>query len=462
MTIMPKTKEFDNSIFKCCEKFIKRFQVNRLLRLSNAAKEKGFSCCDIFAFLMGLVFAGKNMYTMLDTNSERVGFGKDTVYRFLKNASINWEKFLLMLSSKAVSEIDKLTSDRRKTALIIDDSPYFRNRSKKVEYLSRCFDHVSQKFYKGFTLLTLGWSDGQTFLPISFRLLASGEDKNLLVKSQIKGDKRTLASKRRIDARTDKPSLLLSMLKTVKGTAAGAKYVLFDSWFSSPSSILSVTSLGYHVVSRLKNNENYRYYYKGNLCSISKIYKASKKRRGRSRYLLSVQVEVRHDDFDKNVSAKIVYVRDKANRKKWIALISTDTDLTEEDVIALYGKRWDIEPFHKVIKSALRLEKEFQLRSYDAMTAHATVVMTRYILLSIENRENTDWRSVNDGFFIMCKEMEDISFSFAFQLIMDSMKLSLRDFFLLPEHLIASFVQLFLDRLPCLIKDRLAFCLCES
>ena len=323
MTIMPETNEFDKSVVTLCEGFLKRFKVNRLLRNTNAIKCKGVPAYDIFAFLIGLVFTGMNMYTLIENSREKMYFGKDALYRLLNNARINWELFLLKLSCDVVHAVSHLTSEDRKSVLIIDDSPYNRNRSKKVEFLSRCFDHVTQKYYKGLTLLTLGWSDEQTFLPISFRLLGASEDSNLLEGSHIKEDRRTLATKRRIDARIGKPPLVLSMLEAVKGTAAQAKYVLFDSWFSNPSAILSIRDIGYHVVARLKNHENYRYEYMGENLSISKIYKANRKRRGKSRYLLSVAVNVRHSDFNHVIPAKIVYVRDRGNRKKWIALIST-------------------------------------------------------------------------------------------------------------------------------------------
>jgi hypothetical protein len=462
MIIMPEANEFDKSVSTLCEGFMKRFRINQLLRESNATKEKGKPAYQIIAFLLGLVFTGMNMYTLIENCSERICFGKDAVYRLLQNARINWELFLLNLSCSVVAVVDKLTSDDRKSVLIVDDSPYYRNRSKKVEFLSRCFDHVTKKYYKGLTLLTLGWSDGQTFLPISFRLLGSGDDGNLLEGSHVKEDKRTLATRRRIDARTDKPTLVLSMLEAVKGTAAQAKYVLFDSWFSAPSAILSIKALGYHVVARLRNHENFRYEYKGENLSISKIYRASKKRRGRSRYLLSVTVNVRHEDFGYTIPAKIVYVRDRANRKKWIALISTDIALSEDEIVALYGKRWDIEPFHKVLKSCLRLEKEFQVRSYDAMTAHTTIVMTRYILLSLENRENKDWRSVNDGYFALCAELEDISFTFAFELIIALIRRCACDSLSLTDDLADSFVEQFIAWLPRIIKDKLVVLYCES
>jgi hypothetical protein len=241
---------------------------------------------------------------------------------------------------------------------------------------------------------------------------------------------------------------VLSMLEKIKGTAAQADYVLFDSWFSSPSAILSIKQLGYHVVSRLKNNENYRYHYEGENRPISKIYSMNRKRKGKSRYLLSVIANVRHNDFEDAIPAKIVYVRDKSNRKKWIALISTDISLTEDEIIALYGKRWDIEVFHKVIKSCLKLAKEFQVRSYDAMAAHTTIVMTRYVFLSIENRENKDFRSINEGFHALCKELEDISFAFAFELILSVMKQCMSEYLYLAKEQIEAFIGMFILRLP--------------
>lgn len=39
--------------------------------------------------------------------------------------------------------------------------------------LARFKDHATGAFYKGFRLLTIGWSDGHNFLPLDFALLSS-------------------------------------------------------------------------------------------------------------------------------------------------------------------------------------------------------------------------------------------------------------------------------------------------
>lgn len=81
--------------------------------------------------------------------------------------------------------------------------------------------------------------------------------------------------------------------------------------------------------------------------------------------LAEVMVTIGADEQGVPVPAKIVIVRDRRS-KKWLALLSTDTTLTAEEIIALYGRRWDIETSFKMAKSFLNLAKEFQSRSFDA------------------------------------------------------------------------------------------------
>ena len=91
--------------------------------------------------------------------------------------------------------------------------------------------------------------------------------------------------------------------------------------------------------------------------------------------------------------------------KQWLALLSTDLDLTEEEIVfcRIYGKRWDIEVFFKMNKSYLRLAKEFQGRSYDMMFAHTSLVFTRYLFLAMETRENKDQRTLGHLFYVLLR-----------------------------------------------------------
>ena len=113
--------------------------------------------------------------------------------------------------------------------------------------------------------------------------------------------------------------------------------------------------------------------YQGEDQSLISIDRKNKKWRGRSRYLLSVEVEIIKDG--NAIPAKVVYVRNRNNRKDYLCLLSTDLSLEENEIIRLYGKRWDIEVFFKVCKKLNTdfLEKRapvlFWITAQDADTA---------------------------------------------------------------------------------------------
>lgn len=179
-----------------------------------------------------LIFQHKNWFSLLESKKAEQSPAKDAIYRFLNQSTFNWRKFLLSFSAATIQKVDVLTDKTRPKVLIIDDSSYDRNRSKKVELLARCFDHASLKmrFYKGFRMLTLGWSDGSTFMPIDFTLLSS-------IKAQINGistdiDKRTSGYKRRLDALESAPEQIPSMIHRALTCGVEASYVLMDSWFT--------------------------------------------------------------------------------------------------------------------------------------------------------------------------------------------------------------------------------------
>jgi len=117
-------------------------------------------------------------------------------------------------------------------------------------------------------------------------------------------------------------------------------------------------------------------------------------------------------------SLKIVFVRNRNKKNDWIAILTTDAALEDAEIIRIYGMRWSIEPFHKVIKSLLKLGKEFEGRSYDMMISHTTIVFTRYLILEWERRENNDDRAFAGMFFLYCDEVRDMDLITALRQLM--------------------------------------------
>ncbi len=158
---------------------------------SNVTKKKGICPSSLFGYLFTLIFLNRSMYMNMITGKFKENFAKDTVYRFLNSSSTNWMKFTTLLCSSVVSNtLENLTSEQRVNVLILDDTMFERNSSKKVELLSKAYDHAKKSYKYGFRLLTLGWSDGNTFLPINSCLLSSENKKNRIIEAKSL-DKRT-------------------------------------------------------------------------------------------------------------------------------------------------------------------------------------------------------------------------------------------------------------------------------
>ena len=443
----------DNQISKTIRRFFVRFHISSALKSANAYKTKGFSVVEVFQYLFLLVFSNRSMYMNLLTGRNTPAFAKDTVYRFMKMVQINWIRFTTILSGRIIREaIVPLDSEDRANVLIIDDSMFERNRSKKVELLTKVYDHAKHAYKFGFRMLTLGWSDGSTFLPVNSVLLSS-ENKRNRINEAAAMDKRTVGYKRRQLSMQKGTNVMLELLKYAKSAAIPAKYVLFDSWFSSPSSIHAVKGIGYEVIAMVKKTPKMFFRYNGEDMPLTAICSKNKKRRGRSRYLLSVMVDVVKDG--KTIPAKVVYVRNRNKRKEYLCIISTDTGLDENEIIRIYGKRWGIEVFFKVCKSYLHLSKECRAISYDAMTAHTAVVFTRYMMLSLESRESNDERSLGELFLYFSDEMSDITWIQAFQLLFQMFRELLADNLDIADDKIDALVDAFMDAVPALLKSKL-------
>ena len=178
---------------------------------------------------------------------------------------------------------------------------------------------------------------------------------------------------------------MLEMLRSAIAAGIHAQYVLFDSWFSAPATILKIVEEKLHVITMVKRTSKVHYRYEGKKLSVKEIYRKNQKRRGRSRYLLSVEVEILGSD-GALLPVRLVYVRKRGKKKEYLVLLSTDMSLPEEEIIRIYGKRWQIEIFFKVCKSYLRLTKECHSTSYDSMVAWNAVVMSRYMMLALDKR----------------------------------------------------------------------------
>ena len=426
--------------------FLEEFHVGQILKSCNAYKVRGSSVKSVFQVAFENAFSNKSFFQKQRESSNSIPFAKDTFYRFMNSSSINWRRFTLQLASAVIGKIEPLTNEERRNVLIIDDSLFNRARSKKVELLAKVFDHVAHKYTKGFRMLTLGWSDGNSFLPLSQCLLSSAEREKRLQEASSDIDARSNGGKLRKLAQTKATSVMLTLLKDAKAADIPAKYVLFDTWFCSPSSLIQVKDIGYDVIGMVKKSDKIHFRYNGRMQSAPAISRAAKKRCGRSSYLLSVEAEAIKGN--QAIPVKLVFVRNRNNRQDYLILVSTDVNLSEEEIIQTYGKRWNIEVFFKMCKSYLKLGKESRTMSYDAMTAHVSVVLAKYMLLSLEQRRKIDKRSIGELFYVSCDELQDLQYMDAMVMVLKKLVSMITENWLFLENELNAMLDSFLENLP--------------
>ena len=384
------------------DNFFNEFNIATTLHRCGIRKRHGHSVRSLIMTIFTLPFVGKNFFRGIVIN-DNLTFGKDAAYEVLKGCKSNWRRLLLFLGVRLYSFFNRLTDETRESVLIVDDSPYDRSRSKAVELLSRMWDHSNGRFLKGFRMLTICWSDGVSCLPLDFSLLSSANAKNRLCESHKLMDKRCCAWQRRQEATIKAPENLNAMVKRVLAAGVQAKYLLMDSWFMMPATVTALCK-EIDVIGMVKKTSKIYYGYNGHQIDLKAIYRKLKKRRGRAKVLASTTVTLKG-----GLPVKLVFVRDK-RKQDWLALMSTDLELSNKDIVRIYGNRWDIEVFFKMAKQHLKLAKEIQYRDFDALVAHTSIVFMRYMFLAYQYRTETDHRTFGELFYACCEEVSDISF----------------------------------------------------
>ena len=98
-------------------------------------------------------------------------------------------------------------------------------------------NHVTGKTVKGFNLLTLGWTDVYSFVPVAFAMLSSAKKEKRLNEIKDGIDKRTVGYRNRINAMMPKTDAAIELIRQALNAGISADYILMDTWFTNESFI---------------------------------------------------------------------------------------------------------------------------------------------------------------------------------------------------------------------------------
>ena len=86
--------------------------------------------------------------------------------------------------------------------------------------------------------------------------------------------------------------------------------------------------------------------------------------------------------------------------------------------------------------------------SYDAMTAHVSIVLARYMLLSLEQRRKVDKRSIGELFYVSCDELQDLQYMDALIMVLKKLVSMITEKWISLEKELNAMLDSFLENLP--------------
>lgn len=392
---------------------LKKIKIGTLLSQCNFNKRTGgdYSVQNIIYRIMVVLFLDKSMRVLWEEQSVLAdcyrGAKKDSYYRLLKNHRFNWRNLLLKVFVTVSKPLARL-SDKRKQVLIIDDT-CIKKRGKKIELLSYQYDHSTHQHFRGFTQVFLGWSDGLSFLPVDFCVKAG---KTFINNTTKKMDRRTVGAKRRKETTRTKLEQSLEMLKRAYSAGVEVGAVVYDTWFAKPQFLLDVFDIGYNSICQLPKNDRIWQFTNKNRkrMNLKEIYRMLMAEKTFSKMKIgNIQQKVASIilSHPNGLELKLVFCKTK-HKKEWVVFASTDTSLSDYDVLEMYTKRWQIETFFKESKQILKLGKE-QSIDFDVQIAMTTIRAITYSLTVAIKRDTQDERTLGKLFEIIQNEFSSMS-----------------------------------------------------
>ena len=301
-------------------------------------------------------------------------------YRFFQDEAVNWRNVLYGINKQLVSN-DKNVNPDLPAVIIFDDSPISKT-GKKIEGVSRIFNHVTRRHILGFNFLGMCWFNGSfsRFLDFAFVGEKSLKAKEKRKQFSKKRDSKSFGFKRKQELKKTKIRLAVEMLRRAVSRQFIPEYVLCDSWYTCAEIINETRQLAsgaIHYLGMVKDGKR-KYIYEGHNYTLSQLRRHVLSHKKRCVKFNSLYVEV-ICEIPNVGTVKIFFSRYFGNRK-WVALLTTDLSLNYISTMKIYAIRWSIEVNFKECKQLLKLGKH-SANDFDSQIAHTTNVLIVHALL---------------------------------------------------------------------------------
>ena len=398
-------------------KSMQLLNLKSILTKSNFTKKEGVAVHMVVLHFVYMLVMNKKISTFMKQSNDSLK--KDVYYRLLTNSSYNWRSLLTLSMAKILSKLHKVQDAKAIKVFIIDDTVEDKVGKNIEGSCDKLWSNKEKRTIRGINVVSLNYSDGYSNFMLDFAIAMGNYARVKFEEFTQEVDVRTIAYKRRLEIMDGKSQIAIDMVTRALKSGIYADYLLVDSWYSKPAFLKEMNDLGLKVISRIANNNkiwNFAAKEK-TLNAIYEKFKNLKKEKagtyGKKIKFKYFSVVVEHKNADK---IKIVFIKTK---EKLIPIASTDLEISDEEIIDIYKRRWDIEQGYKELREHFGFGKE-ENRIYEALIARITLSFFAYNIVSYINRINHEPKTIGGVFKDLECELHTLSIEMqAFIEIMD-------------------------------------------
>lgn len=249
--------------------------------------------------------------------------------------------------------------------MIVDDTIAEKPYTDENPIICWHYDHSQDRTVKGINFLTLMYHAGEVSLPVSFEIVA---------KTEYYLDKKDGKQKRR--SPKSKNERYRGLLCQAVQQQTPFKYVLNDVWYASADNMRFVKEeLGKDFIMPLKSNRK---------VALS----VADKQQGKyvSVDTLTLEANTARHIWLEGVAFALVLVKqvfvNEDGSTGVLYLVTSDLTLTYQQIITIYRKRWNVEPYHKSLKQNASLEKS-PTQTVRSQSNHLFASLCGYVKLEL-------------------------------------------------------------------------------
>jgi len=374
---------------------IQLLNLKTIMNKSNFSKKEGAEVHMVVLHFVYMLVMNKKIFTFRNQSND--SFKKDVYYRLLANSSYNWRSLLSLSSLKILSLLHKIQDSKAIKVFIIDDTVEDKVGKNIEGSCDSIYSNKEKRKIRGLNIVSLNYSDGFSNFMLDFAIAMNKYARVAIDDFTNKVDHRSNAHKRRLETMKGKLQIAIDILKRAVNSGIYADYLLVDSWYSKPIFIKEMNELGLRVISRMTNN-NKIWNFLGKEKTLESIYNKFKELKtakpgkyGKKIKFTYFSAVVEHKTAGK---LKIVFIKTK---EKLIPIVSTDLKISDEEIIEIYKRRWDIEQGYKELREHFGFGKE-ENRIYEALIARITLSMFTYNIVSYINRISNEPKTIGGLF----------------------------------------------------------------